>query len=296
MAPQDDIPEWVRVHPRELLARHGHRPVHRLGQNFLVPLPTLQRIVESADLGTEDVVLEIGTGMGRMAALLAKRAGQVVTVEVDERLHAFAAEHLAANGNVRLLCCDFLESKHSINPVVTEAIREHLGSAQGLTVVSNLPYSISSPAIVNLLEWEVRVDRMALMLQKEVAERLTARPGTKEYGPLTVYVAWWAEVEQLFTIAPGAFWPPPEVTSAGVRIVRRPGRVGGADYDAFAETVRRVFTNRRKTVRAAARLVWGKVPDIGTTLAEAGVDPARRVDRLTPDDFSRLADALGKPA
>ncbi|KPK62893.1 MAG: hypothetical protein AMK73_05540 [Planctomycetes bacterium SM23_32] len=282
-------------HPREILRRHGLRPHRARGQNFLVAARDLDRVVEAARLDARDVVLEIGTGLSRLTERLAARAAQVVTVEVDSGLASVASDRLCGVANVTLLCCDFLAGKHAVSPPVSDAVRDALAGGEApLKVVSNLPYSISSPAIVNLLEWELPVGEMCLMVQKEVADRLTAEPGTRDYGPLTVCVDYWATVEKLFSLRRGAFWPPPEVTSTLVRIVRRPGQRRTAHYDAFTATVGRLFSARRKTLANALRAGWH--PETADRVLEGlRLDGRMRPGELSTAQFEAIAEAAGPP-
>jgi 16S rRNA (adenine1518-N6/adenine1519-N6)-dimethyltransferase len=292
MAPSDDAAS--EPHPRETLRRRGLRATKALGQNFLVAARDLDRVAEAARLEPHDVVLEIGTGLGRLTSRLAARASFVVTVELDEGLAAASAERLREAGNVRLVRRDFLAGKHQINPDVTRAAREALAGRDGpLKVASNLPYGISSPAIVNLLEWDVPVGEMCLMVQREVADRLTAAPGGKDYGPLTVYVDYWATVERVFRLPRSAFWPVPEVTSTLVRIVPRPGWPIG-DYGAFRACVAALFTMRRKTIANGLRAGWGRETARGV-MEELGLEPELRPANLSTADYVAIAERAGPP-
>jgi len=283
--------DWLSTHPRETLREHGLWASKYRGQNFLVSTSAMERIVESAAVRPDEAVLEVGAGLGRLTARIAAEAGHVVSVEVDEGLYEVAQRNLAGFGNVTLLLCDFLESKHSIEPAVTEAVRDAVrDTARPLKVVSNLPYSISSPAAVNLLEWELEPAEMYLTLQREVADRMTAEPGTSAYGPLTVFVRYWAEAEVLFNPGRTDFWPVPEVTSSFVHLARRPERDRDESYDAFARTVRELFTYRRKTVRKALRLAVG-TDRARRILDTCGLDGHTRVAKLTVADFEAIAAA-----
>jgi len=290
-----DSPAPLERHPRDVMREHGFRTRKRLGQSFLVAPDNLRRVADAAHLSGRDVVLEIGTGLGRLTALLAERTGYVISVEIDRGLFRIASENLLELGNVRLLCCDFLESKHRIDPRVTAAAMEALSSRQGpLKVVSNLPYAISSPAIVNLLEWEVPVGELYLMVQKEVADRLTAEPGGKKYGPLTVYVAYWATAGKLFAMPRAAFWPVPEVSSALLKITRRPDRTRTAGYDAFSKVVGTLFSHRRKMLASVLRAGWGE--EVAREIPEKlGIDPRVRAEKLTVADFEAIASLAGPP-
>lgn len=282
-------------HPRDVLAEHGIRPRKALGQNFMVSGADLDRVADAAQISPDEVVLEIGTGLGTLTARLAARAGHVISVELDQTLYGIAAAALCESENVTLLRCDFLESKHRINPTVTEgAVAALRGGRPALKVVSNPPYSISSPAIVDLLEWEVPVGGICFTLQREVADRLTARPGQGEYGPLTVFVDYWATTERLFKLPPRAFWPPPEVSSTLVKILKRPERRRTADYEVFAAVVRKLFESRRKTLAHILRAAWGR-EKAGQVQAQLGLDPKGRVEDLRVADFEAIAAAAGLP-
>ncbi|MHC4481706.1 MAG: 16S rRNA (adenine(1518)-N(6)/adenine(1519)-N(6))-dimethyltransferase RsmA [Planctomycetota bacterium] len=290
--PPDD---WLSRHPKDVLGEHGIRASRGLGQSFLIRSADLDNVAEAAQVTAEETVLEIGTGLGRLTARIAQRAARVVTVEIDARLHAIAAANLAATPNVALLCGDFLKSKHRISPAVTEAVRAALQeSAAGLKVVSNLPYGISSPAIVNLLEWEVPPGEMCLMVQKEVAERLSAAPGGGDYGPLTVFVDYWATVEELLSLPPSAFWPAPQVSSRLLRITRRGERDRLCGYPAFAAVVRKLFETRRKSLGKILRVGWGREA-ADRALDGLGIDPMQRPEELSTADFEALAAELGPP-
>jgi 16S rRNA (adenine1518-N6/adenine1519-N6)-dimethyltransferase len=282
-------------HPRRVLEAHGLRARRSFGQNFLVAAADFDRIVEAAGVRPDEAVLEIGAGLGALTARLAARARRTVAVEVDRGLHAVAAETLRAFDNVELLLGDFLAGKHGINPDVTRAARAaQETTGRPLKVVSNLPYSISSPVIVCLLEWEVPVGEMFLMLQEEVADRVMAAPGGREYGPLTVTVGYWAEAEVVFTLGRGAFWPPPQVRSALVRIEKRRAEAG-ADYAAFSALVARLFSQRRKTLGHTLREGWGE-ERTRATLESAGVAETARVETLSVQQLRALARALGTTA
>jgi 16S rRNA (adenine1518-N6/adenine1519-N6)-dimethyltransferase len=260
-----------------------------MASNFLISSAVFDGILDAARLGPDETVLEVGAGLGRLTARLAARAGRVVAVEADRRLHAAAAAHLRCVGNVTLLCADFLAGKHRINPLVEQAVREgRRGAERPLKVVSNLPYGIASPAVVNLLEWDVPVGEMCVMVQREVADRLLADAGTRQYGPLTVYVRYWASVERVMAVPRGAFWPAPDVSSAVVRIARRADRVRTDRYPAFASVVRRLFAGRRKQLGTLLRELLGE-DGARATLDELGRDPTTRPAQLGVGEFEVIA-------
>ena len=277
-------------HPRDALRRCGVTANRRLGQNFLVSPGVASRIVEEAQVCREDVVLEVGTGLGILTEHLAAQAAAVISVEIDRRLCEVARERLGSMTNLRLLCADFLEGKHSINPLVTAAVRE-AAAGRRLKVVSNLPYQIATPAVLNLLGWEVPVCEMDVMLQVEVVERFRAQPGSSEYGPSSVVVAYWAGVEEVFRMPASAFWPQPGVSSCFVRLRPRPPDPEARSYRAFIEVVSKLFQSRRKTLGRAMELAWGR--DVAQRLlGEAQLDRSLRPGNLTPAQFVRLADVL----
>jgi len=289
------IQQDAEPHPRQMMRQLGLRPSRRLGQNFLVSGRTLDRIVELSGLSGREVVLEVGTGLGRLAARLAARAGRLVTVEVDRALHAAAQARLAPLENVTSLWCDFLSGKHAINPEVERAVREALAAPRGaLKVVSNLPYCISSPALVALLEWELAPEELCLMLQKEVADRVLAGPGTATYGPLSAFVGYWARAERLMSVPRRAFWPQPAVSSSLLRLVRTRTREQASGYADFARVVRTLFTARRKSIGHALRARWGPAATEQVTAA-TGLAPSERVERLGVAELEQIARLLGPP-
>jgi len=278
--------------PPTIIRQQGLRLRKKLGQHFLLSERTLERIVNAAEVSDQDVVLEIGTGLGRLTERLALRADRVISVEIAPDLLRLASQRLAALQNVRLLCCDFLHGKHAINPAVTEAVREALhGTSRGAKVVSNLPYCISSPAVICLLEWEVPVEGIFVTLQTDVADRLTAQVGSAQYGPLTVSVNYWGAVGKLFSLAPGAFWPRPKVASSFVAIIPSPPPAREHSYQLFSEAVNTLFQNRRKTLSHALRIGWDKEA-ARAILRETGLPPSARPQELRTSDFLSIANVL----
>ena len=277
-------------HPRDILRAAGVRPRHALGQNFLVSPQNLDRIVEAARIESDDVVLEIGTGLGTLTARLSARAHAVVSVEIDERLYRTACSRLAESRNVKLICADFLASKHRINPEVEAAVLGCRGERR-VKVVANLPYQISSPAVVNLLEWKVPLAEIDVMLQLEVSERITACPGEAAYGPLTVFCTYHAEAERLFTLPPSAFWPRPAVSSSFLRITPCLPKHHAEDYQVFSEVVNRLLQSRRKTLARAFEVAWGRA-EARLVLEKLRLDPALRPGELAVADFVRIANVF----
>lgn len=273
---------------RDLVCRYGIRPSRTQGQNFLVDRNVLERILEAAELTGQEVVLEIGCGLGTLTAALAERARWVVGVEKDPRCVAALRETLVACPNVEVYEADALAAP------LEEWLSCRTGTGRGV-VVANLPYHISKPLLQRLLALRKRLDRLVLMLQREVAERLIAVPGSKTYGVLSIATQLYCETELLRRVSPTCFWPPPEVESALVRLrVREEPQVPLEDEEWFFTVVSAAFTQRRKTLRNALRGLADH-----HTLQEAcrqvGLDPARRGETLTLAEFAALSAALRLP-
>ncbi|MBM4064829.1 MAG: ribosomal RNA small subunit methyltransferase A [Planctomycetes bacterium] len=237
---------------KQIFSQRGISPNKRFGQNFLIDQNTLLSIPDIAELTDYDVVLEIGTGTGGLTRLLADRSRHVFTVEVDKKLFEMASDILKLYKNVTIINADILKTKHELNPDIPSKmlnwLKEH--DQSHIKVVSNLPYNISTPVIVNLLEGNLPIELMVLMLQKEITERMTAIPGTREYGILSIITQIFSEVEVIKTLPPEVFWPRPDVYSAIVKLVVDKEKYGGkiTDYPFFRKILYAIFTSRRKTL------------------------------------------------
>ncbi len=201
-------------------AEAGIRPKTKLGQNFLIDLNLQRLLLDRAALGPDDVVLEVGTGTGSLTAQMARQAAAVVSVEVDRELYRLASEELAGLANVRLLHLDALKNKNRLNPEVIAAVDQELARAPGrrLKLVANLPYQVATPVLSNWLAMERPPSTMTVTIQKELAERIAARPGSKDYGSLSIWVQSQCRVEIVRVMPPEVFWPRPKVSSAIVQI------------------------------------------------------------------------------
>jgi 16S rRNA (adenine1518-N6/adenine1519-N6)-dimethyltransferase len=272
--------------PRDLLGRYGLRAKKSWGQNFLVDRGVLERIVRAAAPSGEDTVIEIGAGTGALTAPLAAAAGRVVAVERDPEMVAVLERELGAAGNVVVAAED---------AVAFDFARAAHDARRPIVVVGNLPYQITSPllfAIVGAAAGGRTIARAVLMIQREVAERIVAGPGSKTYGRLSVMIQQAAEVELLFHVGARSFHPRPAVTSTVIRVVPRAVPLAPVrDPALFAETVRAAFGARRKMLRGALAPAFGE-ERARAALAAAGVDGARRAEELAIADFARLADAL----
>jgi 16S rRNA (adenine1518-N6/adenine1519-N6)-dimethyltransferase len=236
----------------ERMKEAGIRPQGQHGQNFLIDLNLLDLLVRTADLGPKDVVLEIGTGMGSLTARMAPLAAEVVTVEIDPRLFALASEELSGLGNVTMLQQDALKNKNTIHPAVLEAVRQKLDAQAGrrLKLVANLPYNVATPVLSNLLTSDPAPISLTATIQKELADRIAARPGTKDYSALSIWMQALCTMEIVREMPPQVFWPRPKVHSAILHILPNPLKQKAlGDLDFFHGFVRSLFFHRRKFLR-----------------------------------------------
>lgn len=271
---------------RAVLRRFGIRPSKRWGQHFLVSPRALDRILDAAALGPGDSVLEVGAGIGTLTAALASRGGRVTAIEVDRRLLPAIGAATAPLSNVRVVAGDVLAADLAgLFDGPPDASRK---------VVANLPYNIAAPVLVRLLDPALRLTRAVVTVQREVAERITASPGGKAYGRLSVAVQYRAIPRIISRVPPGAFWPPPEVESAIVALLphaRPPAAVPAEDE--FFRIVAAGFGHRRKTLaNALAHGLGLDVRTVEAACAAAGVSPRVRAETLGLEAFAALARAL----
>ena len=271
---------------RHILSAFHLRASKRLGQNFLVDRSVVQGIVEAAELSPEDTILEIGPGIGTLTQGLAETGARVVAVELDKKLPAVLAETLKGYDNVQIVPGDILKLD----------IPEILGLRAGerFKVVANLPYYITTPIIMTLLEQRLPIERLVTMVQKEVAVRMTARPGSKDYGALSIAVQYFTVPRMVMDVSPRAFLPAPEVTSAVVAChVQDVPTVRPQDEKLFFRLVRAAFGQRRKTLLNA--LTGAGLTKVQTRagLAAVGIEEQMRGEQLSLTDFARLSDAVG---
>ena len=275
------------MHPAAILKAHGLRAGKKRGQNFLTQPSTAQAIVRSAEIGPDDTVLEIGAGLGALTLPLAARAARVVAVEVDRGIFAALEQVLAqaGAGNVEPRLADALA-------LDWPALAREAGGP--LVVAGNLPYSISSPLLFLLLEQRALWKSASLMLQKEVARRLTSRPGSKDWGRLSVLMQRWCSVRAGMEVGPGQFFPRPAVASQMVHLAPREDAAAGPEAEAaFARVVKAAFSQRRKTVvNSLAAGLDRPRQEVAAALEQAGIDPRRRAETMTLAEFTALGLAL----
>ena len=272
---------------RDLLSRHGFSFSKKLGQNFLVNPSVCPRMAAACGADRESGALEIGPGVGVLTKELAAVAGQVVAIELDDRLLPVLGETLSECDNVTVVHGDALKlDLHAL-------IREKFGDRR-VSVCANLPYYITSPLIMALLESRLPIDSLTVMVQREAADRLCAAVGTRAAGAVTLAVAYYAEAEKLFDVSRGSFMPAPNVDSAVIRLtVRKTPPVAVNDEKRMFRLIRAGFGQRRKTV---SNSLSAAVPDrerLRAALAAAGVSPTARAEELSLAQFAAIADALG---
>jgi 16S rRNA (adenine1518-N6/adenine1519-N6)-dimethyltransferase len=279
-------------------AEVGIEPKTRHGQNFLIDLNLLHLLFETADVGPNDVVLEVGTGTGSLTALLAQAAAEVVTVELDARMHQLASEELIDVGNVLLMRRDVLKNKNHLNPDVVAAVVERLGTVEGrrFKLVSNLPYNIATPVLSNLLSCPALPDTMTTTIQKELADRIVAPPRTKDYGALSVWMQAQCESHIVRVMPPSAFWPRPKVTSAIMHIrIRRDWRERIPDLDFFHAFARAMFFHRRKFLRSVILSGYKNhltKPDVDAIMVESGFGETTRAEELDVPTMLALCERI----
>lgn len=262
---------------RELLKRHSIQPKKYLGQNFVIDPNTIRKVLESADVGASDDILEIGPGAGSLTLGLAGRARSVTAIEFDTRLMPVLEEVLDGASNVELINGDALEVE--------------LSGVRANKMVANLPYNIASAVVIRVLESAPQIEASTVMTQKEVGDRLVAVPGSKTYGIPTVLVSYFASARIAGRVSRRAFWPIPGVDSVIVSVVRN-DELPDVPYLSVASVVRAAFSQRRKTVRNAIADFAGTTLEAEAALVAAGLDLSIRAEEMDLKDYLDLVRAL----
>ena len=280
--------------PQETIAvlqRYGFNFQKKFGQNFLIDTHVLEKIIEAAEIGPEDFVLEIGPGIGTMTQYLAEAAREVVAVEIDQKLIPILADTLSEYDNVTVINDDILK-------VDLNALAEEKNGGRPIKVVANLPYYITTPIIMGLFEQEVPVESITVMVQKEVADRMQVGPGTKDYGALSLAVQYYAVPYIVANVPPNCFMPRPAVGSAVIRLTKyedRPVKVKDPKF--MFRLIRASFNQRRKTLQNglhnSAELNLTK-EEVVAALEEMGLPASVRGEKLSLEQFARLSDLLGR--
>lgn len=267
---------------RHILKAFDLHASKRLGQNFLIHGGTVEAIVETADICPGDRVLEIGPGIGTLTQGLAEAGASVTAVELDKKLPAVLAETLSGYDRVRIVGGDILKTD----------IPAFMGE-EPFKVVANLPYYITTPILLTLLERRLPITRIVTMVQREVAERMIALPGGRDYGALSVAVQYYTEPRLAIEVSPRCFLPPPAVESAVMDcVVRKTPPVAVEDEKHFFRVVRAAFGQRRKTIGNALKSLGLPRDILQGALSKAGIDPLRRGETLSLSEFAALAGAL----
>jgi 16S rRNA (adenine1518-N6/adenine1519-N6)-dimethyltransferase len=263
---------------RQLAAKLGIRPTKQLGQNFVHDPNTVRRIVRAAELTPDDVVLEVGPGLGSLTLALLEHGNAVCAVEIDPPLAAALPETAA----------QFVpEQAGRLTVVAGDALRVDLGDVKPTALVANLPYNVAVPVVLHLLATVPSLRRGLVMVQKEVADRLTAGPGSRVYGVPSVKLAWYATARQAGRVPASVFWPVPNVESGLVGFETRNAPEG--DRLATFAVIDAAFAQRRKMLRGALAAWAGGASEAERMLRAAGVDPGLRGEQLTVEDFTRIA-------
>lgn len=284
-----DIATPVRT--RQILDKYGFSFKKSLGQNFLIDTNILNRIVDHANITEASAAIEVGPGIGALTEQLAKRSKQVMAFEIDQRLLPILEDTLSPYDNVKVIHQDILKAD------VQKYIDEELAGIEDIMVVANLPYYVTTPILMKLLEERLPIRGIVGMLQKEVADRISARPGTKEYGSLSIAIQYYTKAETVMIVPKTVFIPQPNVDSAVIRLTildEPPVKV--IDEDFFFQVTRASFAQRRKTIlnNLTSQLPDGKQKkaEIQSALSEAGIEESRRGETLSIEEFGRLSDAL----
>lgn len=269
----------------DLLEAHGLSPRRAFGQNFVADPNTVRRIARLAGVGPGDHVVEIGAGLGSLTLALAETGARVTAIEVDHGVAPVLRDVVSECANVTVLEADAREVNW--DEIVAGKDLEAVGESERLTVVANLPYNVATPLVADLLDTVPRIERFVVMVQKEVAQRLAAEPGSSDYGAISVKVAYWATARVLGDVPPTVFVPRPKVTSAIIEITRRDVPAVSCDRRLLFSLVRTAFGQRRKMLR---RSLHGVVSE--EQFAAAGIESTRRPEELSVHDWGRLVDVM----
>jgi len=288
----------MSTNTKELIKKYNIRLAKSLGQNFLINESVIKRIVDAAEINKDDLVIEVGPGIGNMTRELALRAGRVAAVEIDRHLIPALTENLTDFSNVLIINKDILKLDLKEFASGLAGTDEDGFQPSSIKVAANLPYYITTPIIMKFLEEDLGVDTMVFMVQKEVAERMAAKPGGKDYGALSVAVQYYAMPEKVFDVPPHCFIPQPDVDSSVVRLaVHKTPPVELLDRELFFKTIKAAFGQRRKTLLNAlsnSKYFTSTKEEIKETLLKLGIEENRRGETLSIMQFAQLANSFSK--
>ncbi|EGQ0386580.1 16S rRNA (adenine(1518)-N(6)/adenine(1519)-N(6))-dimethyltransferase RsmA [Staphylococcus pseudintermedius] len=272
---------------RALLNQYGFNFKKSLGQNFLIDVNIINRIIDASRIDHMTGVIEIGPGMGSLTEQLAKNAQHVLAFEIDQRLIPVLDDTLSPYNNVTVINEDILKAN------VAEAIQQHLSHCEKIMVVANLPYYITTPILLTLLEQDLNIDGYVVMMQKEVGERLNAQVGTKAYGSLSIVAQYYTETSRVLTVPKTVFMPPPNVDSIVVKLMKRESPIVDVDNpNAFFKMTKGAFSQRRKTIYNNYQNLFENGKEQKETIMQwlerADIDPKRRGETLSIQEYARL--------
>lgn len=278
---------------KQILKKYGLSMKKSLGQNFLVEPSILTEMIEAGKIDKNTVVIEIGPGIGALTERLAQAAKKVVAFEIDRRLERILKKELAAYDNIAFIFQDILQVD------LKEVFAEHFEPTDRIVVAANLPYYITTPIIMNFIEANLPVDAYVMMMQKEVAERMTASPSSKDYGSLTIAIDYYTEAKIAFIVPRTVFIPQPNVDSAVLYLKRRETPKVSVDNETFYfKLTRGSFQQRRKTLWNNLMAMFGKADEVKEVLRNSlevtHIEPSRRAETLSIEEFAKLANELSK--
>lgn len=276
---------------RAIKEKYGFKLTKSLGQNFLTDKNIIDRIIEGAKIGEDDLVIEVGPGIGVITYEASLAARKVIAVEIDRNLIPILAETLADRDNIEVVNSDIL--KTDVNALIEDA-RAKEPQIKNVQIIGNLPYYITTPIIMKLLEDGVKADGITVMMQKEVADRIKAVPSTKAYGALSVAVQYYCEIESVVNVPKEVFVPQPQVDSTVLRLkIRQDKPVVLNNDEMFFRVVKAGFGQRRKTLSNSLMGIEGISKEtVNAVLAAAGIEPSRRAETLSLQEFAELANQL----
>lgn len=271
------------ISTKDIVKKYNFKFTKSLGQNFLIDDTVLLDIVEGAEVDEEDFIIEIGPGVGTLTKVLLKRAKKVCAVELDSELIPILTEELREFDNFKLIHNDALKVD----------FKEITGEEKSVKVVANLPYYVTTPIIAKLLKEDFNFKSLTIMIQKEVAERMAAKPNSKDYGALSILVQYYCSTEIIRKVSPASFIPQPKVESIVIRLDKLSSpRVTIKDEKLFFKIVRDSFNMRRKTLWNAMKSLNLSSELLAEAFEKSGIDPKRRGETLSLEDFAELCDAL----
>ncbi|MDX1359483.1 MAG: 16S rRNA (adenine(1518)-N(6)/adenine(1519)-N(6))-dimethyltransferase RsmA [Clostridia bacterium] len=274
------------------MSGYGIKPVKSLGQNFLADKNTIEKIIDSAEITREDLVIEVGPGAGSLTKRLAEKAGNLIAVEIDKNLIPLLEDLLSDNENARVVHADVLKYD------IPSLLKSDYSDYKSYKVVANLPYYITTPILMKFLESDFPPSAMVVMMQKEVAERINAGPGGKEYGSLSVVAGYYCSVSKVMDVSPNCFYPKPDVSSTVLRMdTRENPEVSIDDEGLFFRLVRSAFSQRRKKVSNSISNTLGydiSKKQIEEVLGQMSIPSDIRAERLSIGNFAELSNRIGK--